>query len=437
MAAPARLPARLVLLYLLFLAVVAAQKQPIPTGGYVYHSADYARVAIKSIYRPLGQLWLYNASLITTDGYTISHGTLTVVNAAEGAPSVNDTITFTASMSCSESNDGLQIAVTSCSDPENLCESGFFQSITGATSYDFGVTSYATAAAIILSKIFTVEVPILLVCAPGYTCGTPAISQCSSGVTNGTLTSIGFGGGLCATADPITTTGTASICPVVAPGTCSNCDITINGQGQITNYTSGPAPAPASIQFAQALAVPLYTWGAVDAAGPLQNREIGSIYYADFYFTKQVAPSGGYSIVSCNVQNWVLPPGAGNTTGIPYFIATQGYFIPVDFRPSYSLMLFNFMGIGDPNSLGGPGTIRLMSWAFMNTGEVTIDRSPTDVSPDFYTPGGINADNWVYPAAFPNNCDTSNLGAKPFPCPQTLYPYQVSIGVFQWAHLEP
>lgn len=438
----ARLPPLLVFLY--FLAAVAAQKQPIPTGGYVYTSADYARVAIKSIYRPLGQLWLYNASLVTTDGYTISHGTLTVVNAAEGAPSVNDTITFTASMSCSESNDGLQLAITSCSDPEDLCESGFFQSITGASSYDFGVTSYASKAAIVLAKLFTVEVPIVLTCAPGYTCGTPAVSQCSSGVTNGTLTSITFGGGLCSTPDPVTSAGSASICPIgggFAAGNCTYCNVAFNSKGQAVAYSSGTPPST-GITFAQALNVNLATWGNTynpgDPSNPLNNAYLGGNYTADFYFTKVVAPSGGYSLITCNVQNWRLPAGPANTSGASYFITTQVPFIPVPYRPSYSLMLFNYMGIGAP-VLGGGGTIRLMSWAFDNSGNLIIDRSPTDASPNYYAPGGINHDQWVYPAAFPQACDAfpGPPGGPPFPCVPKLYPYQTSIGAFQWIHLEP
>lgn len=70
-----------------------------------------------------------------------------------------------------------------------------------------------------------------------------------SGGGSGTVTSIMAGTGLTATPDPITTTGTIAITPVITAGTVGSStaipDITYNAEGQITSTTTAPVIAPA------------------------------------------------------------------------------------------------------------------------------------------------------------------------------------------------
>jgi len=230
---------------------------PLAAGGFVYTSDAFAPLGLISYGKPDGQLYLYNASFVTPDGYHITDGRLVVRNTFQGQ-AIYDYIFFTGHFACDQTDGGLLLVIETCTDNYTLCESGWFQeaaarpssdgSVNGTGSFRFGMTSENGVSGVVISNFFSSQVPILMLCGSGWTCGAP-ISQCSAVRTGNDIPTNNSAPNNFVNSASIdfTVTGSnpsnvqANLNPVVTPATCTHpSTLTYNSAGQVTACVPGP-----------------------------------------------------------------------------------------------------------------------------------------------------------------------------------------------------
>lgn len=123
------------LLALLALLATSCLSQPLPIGTYIQDPAsEFIYLAFPD---PGGApVYLYNSSVIVSNGYSFSAQAVMLQNPS--TPTYNH-VNFTGHLSCDQESGGLNVALLSCSDQGQLCETGWMAETMGQGPYTFGV----------------------------------------------------------------------------------------------------------------------------------------------------------------------------------------------------------------------------------------------------------------------------------------------------------
>lgn len=196
---------------------------------------------------------------------------------------------------------------------------------------------------------------------------------------SGTVTEVDSGTGL--SGGPITTTGTLNIATTgVGAGSCTNCNLTYNAQGQLTVAANGSSGGAVSSVFTRTGAVVAtsgdYTVAQVTGAAP-----IASPTFTTGITTPQVTLAGttsGTSVLSMTATGGTIVAGNLGTLTNPWLQATGASSNTGLYWPSTSSFALVQSGIAQINLAGGGIEVSNANFlAFSSTSAATATRDTT------------------------------------------------------------